>query len=141
LLISSNDGSIEREEALRIRPDLLDEAIKKADIILQTNAPCGEKAVVELLKSPVLVFGIGDAARSPEFWKPYRSHLGALPYAAVEAAIHEYVGLPTSEFFPKPGPLKALAEKHNALVWKAVATVRIAQRLTRIVAEIQEKAA
>lgn len=83
------------------------------------TAGCGDEVVRNALKPLVLVFGIGEAAKSATFWRVYFAKLADLPAAALIAAVEEFAGLPTAEFFPKPGPLRALALKHAEPIYKA----------------------
>jgi len=89
--------------------------------------PCGDRAVQLALQPLVLVFGVAEAARVSAFWKPYRI-LADLPREALAKAVDEYCGQPGAEFFPKPGPLKALGDKHAEAIRKA------ASRATRAAA-------
>jgi hypothetical protein len=75
--------------------------------------PCGAGFVKSALQSLVLVFGVAEGARSAAFWNVYIETLDGVPREALDAAIREYAALPDSQFFPKPGPLKALAVKHG----------------------------
>lgn len=88
-------------------------------------APCGEEAVRRALQPLVLIYGVGDAARSPAFWGPYLSALRDVPSQCLAAAVEAYTSAPDSAFFPKPGPLKALADR------KAEAIRRAASRAYR----------
>ncbi len=82
--------------------------------------PCGPDAVRALLQPLVLVYGVSDAARTPAFWKVYREQLAGLPFEALEQAVNDFAGQPGAEFFPKPGPLKALATARAVPIIKAL---------------------
>lgn len=87
-------------------------------------APCGSDAVRALLQPLVLVYGVGEAARSAAFWKVYREQLASFPYEALEQAVTDYAGQPGAEFFPKPGPLKALATARAVPILKALSRAK-----------------
>lgn len=76
--------------------------------------PCGDKAVVALLAPMVAVYGVADRSKAEwaAFWRLYIAALADLPLSALRTGVDDYVAQPDSEFFPKPGPLKALCEKH-----------------------------
>ncbi len=81
----------------------------------------------ELLEPLVAIFGATDASKMPRFWEPYYNTLRGLRFVAVKSAVDEYVGLPTSEFFPKPGPLKALVAKYELPLQQAEERLRAAR--------------
>lgn len=105
-------AEISADQSLRVQ------AMAAAPALAQLAQPCGERAVQLALQPLVLVFGVGEAARVAAFWKPYRL-LADLPREALAKAVDEYCGLPDAEFFPKPGPLKALGDKHAEAIRKA----------------------
>lgn len=76
--------------------------------------PCGVEFMIGQLAPLRSIYGIGQ--KSPAewgaFWKIYAAQIEGYPREALVAAVGEYVGLGSSEFFPRPGPLKALCEKH-----------------------------
>lgn len=76
--------------------------------------PCGPKSVAAILAPLVALYGIGDKTEAEwrTFWGFYTDTLGCLPAEALRAGVAEYVADPKSEFFPKPGPLKAICERH-----------------------------
>lgn len=100
-------------------PALHSEAKAVSATLSQVAEACGKEAVRFALQPLVLVFGVGEAARSPAFWAAYTETLSTVPRESLAAAIKEYTSLPDSEFFPKPGPLKALALKHAEPLYKA----------------------
>jgi len=119
LLSSSSPAELEISTIAAI-PALQAEAAAIVPSLRAVARPCGGMAVRTALQRLVLVFGVGEAAKSPAFWKPYADQLSGFPAQALDQAIDEYVGLPGSEYFPKPGPLKALAAKHAAPILKAL---------------------
>ncbi|MDB5438483.1 MAG: hypothetical protein JWM33_910, partial [Caulobacteraceae bacterium] len=79
------------------------------------------QAVRAALSPLVLVYGVGEAARSAAFWGVYVETLSGLPAEALRAAAADYAAGAGAEFFPKPGPLKALALKHAEPLRRAAA--------------------
>lgn len=80
--------------------------------------PSGGELVARTLAPLVLVFGLGDQAASPQFWRVYSDALADLPRIALERAVSEYQR--TGKFFPKPAEIRELAEPH-ALAFKQAA--------------------
>jgi hypothetical protein len=115
------DGEV---DAIRADPLLHREAKTLAPMLKALAGPCGENAVRIALQPMVLVFGVGEAARTAAFWRIYIQQLSDLPAEALAKAVEEYAGLPDSHFFPKPGPLKALAAKYAAPLYQAASRAR-----------------
>lgn len=86
--------------------------------------PCGDQAVRQALQSLVLVYGVGEAAKSGAFWRVYFQQLGGFPLEALRQACDDYAGGEGAEFFPKPGPLKALAKARSVPILKALSRAR-----------------
>lgn len=84
-------------------------------------APCGLHAATQALAALFPVYPPPD--RSVEewaaFWKAYHEDLADLPLEALQAAVKDYRQGEKSEFFPKPGPLRALALKRAEPILKA----------------------
>lgn len=76
--------------------------------------PCGPQIVVETLAPLLALYGVPrkSPTEADAFWGFYLDTLGSLPPEALRAGVAEYVADPKSEFFPKPGPLKAICERH-----------------------------
>lgn len=89
-------------------------------------AACGDKTVVEHLAPLVTLFGVADRSEGEwtAFWKFYLDALSDLPREALAAGIAEYVAQPDSQFFPRPGPLKAICDKHAAPIRMAANRAR-----------------
>ena len=118
-LLSSNlAADTEIAEILSI-PALHAEAKVVAERLEALGVGCGQEAVRRALQPLVLIYGLGEQAKVPMFWAVYVKALEDVPAQALAEAIEEYTGLGTSEFFPRPGPLRALALKHAAPIWKA----------------------
>lgn len=94
---------------------------------LQRHAgPCGPKSVVSLLVPLVTLYGVSDKSEREwaTFWGFYIEAMRELPYAALKAGVEEYVSDAKSEFFPKPGPLKAICLRHAAPLITAASRAR-----------------
>lgn len=124
-LLSGSLPATEAVAAITSDASLRLEAKATADSVEELARPCGENAVAQALAPLVLVFGVSDAARSPSFWRPYRM-LAELPLPALNAAVDAYTRQPDATFFPKPGPLKALGDRHAEPILKALSRVRLA---------------
>lgn len=95
------------------------EARAKAHMLASVARGAGEDGVAKALAPLVLVYGVGKAAETKAFWGVYFNALRDIPAEALSRAVDEYTTLPDSEFFPKPGPLKAIALKHAEPILKA----------------------
>ncbi len=76
--------------------------------------PCGAAWIAQTLGPLLTLYGVADKseAENRTFWGFYIDALGGLPREAVKAGVAEYVSDAKSEFFPKPGPLKTICERH-----------------------------
>lgn len=117
-LLSSQVDPNTEIAAIAADPEMKAEARRLCQPLAELAASAGEAAVREALKPLVLVYGVGEAARSPAFWQAYKV-LSGLPVDALRRGIEEYLGLADSQFFPKPGPLKALCDKHAEPIYRA----------------------
>lgn len=72
--------------------------------------PAGERVVMGALVPLVIVFGKGQEAESPAFWRVYTDALSDLPRIALDRAVKEYQKL--GKFFPKPAEIRELATPH-----------------------------
>lgn len=90
------------------------ELVVVADQIARHVEPCGAKVVATTLGPLLTLYGVADKsqAENKTFWGFYIDALGGLPAEAVRSGVAEYVNDAKSEFFPKPGPLKAICERH-----------------------------
>ena len=102
------------------------EALAALPKLEQHAEPCGAKAVVALLTPLVTLYGVADRSESEwkAFWGFYIKALSDLPFEALRSGVEEYVGRGDSEFFPKPGPLKALALKQAEPLLMALGRAR-----------------
>ena len=75
--------------------------------------PCGGSAVVEALAPLLALYGVPRKtdAEAKAFWGFYIETLAEVPREALRDAVREYVADGRSEWFPKPGPLRAIADR------------------------------
>lgn len=101
-----------------------------ADKIEAHIAPCGKAAVIETLAPLLAVYGVADRSKGEwtAFWRYYLDSLADLPLECLRAGVSAYVKRSTSEFFPKPGPLRELCILEGAPVYRAVGRVRSAMK-------------
>ena len=97
-------------EDIRRSPALVEECQRSARQLEVVCEPCGGDTVARALAPLVLVFGLGDQATSPQFWKVYADALGDLPRIALDRAAAEWPKI--GKFFPKPAEIRELALKH-----------------------------
>lgn len=93
--------------------------------------PCGGQAVIEALAPMLSLFNVPrkTEAEAATFWRFYIEALESLPAEAVRAGVTDYVSDAKAEWFPKPGPLKALCEKRAESLRIAVGRTRKALHL------------
>jgi hypothetical protein len=90
--------------------------------------PVGPEGVLVTLAPLVVVFGTTEAAKSPAFWAVYIDVLADLPAYALEAGVRAYAREPDANWFPRPGPLRALAVESIPAVMKGLRRARMAIR-------------
>jgi hypothetical protein len=73
------------------------------------------------------------------WWADYNSALEDMCPAAIEAGMAEYVRQPDSEFFPKPGKLRELAQKVPNRMARAVQAAERAPTLPPISGPVDER--
>ena len=127
--LSSNLPAEVELAAIAADPALLAEARTTVKDLAIVAAPCGDETVRRLLQELVLVMGVGEAAKTKAFWKVYYDQLSGLPASALEQAVKDYAGGENSEFFPKPGPLKALAMRRAEPIYKALSRAKRAAKM------------
>jgi len=132
---SGRKGWFERIDELVRDPAAVDAIRANLPAIQAARQPADPKVIVRELAKMVPIFGVSDrsAAEWSTFWRFYLDVLDDVPPAALRAAITEYVSAPDSNFFPRPGPLKAICDRHSA-------TVKIAERLAQRVLQRIEPA-
>lgn len=127
--LSSSVGSDAEVAEIVSSPVLHAEARQMAPALRKLAEPCGPEAALAALRPLVLVYGIQEAARSAHFWRPYMEVLGSVPLEALSLAISEYIAKPDSAFFPKPGPLKAIADRQAEPIRRAAHRATTAARM------------
>lgn len=118
------------EVAARADPAELEVATRALE---QHAEGCGPQAVVTTLAPLVTLYGVSDRTESEwtAFWRFYIDVLATAPLEALKAGVNDYVGSAKSEFFPKPGPLKALVDE------RARPIVGASHRATRALAKVR----
>ena len=105
-------GFTEATERLARDPSAVAELRAALPALRAYAAPCGSDAVLSALRPLLAVYGLPDKSEADRdtFWKVYVAVLASLPAHALQKGVRAYVESPDSQFFPKPGPLKALCE-------------------------------
>jgi hypothetical protein len=99
--------------------------------------PCGGPAVMQALMPLISLYGVPDKSEAEwaAFWRFYLEALSDLPAAALKAGVAQYVARADSEFFPKPGPLRAICDALAVPVRMAESRARRALAITPEAAE------
>lgn len=105
-------------EDIRRNPVMVEECQRYARQLDLICEPAGGDLVARTLAPLVLVFGLGDQATSPQFWRVYSDALSDLPRISLERAVSEYQR--AGKFFPKPAEIRDLAMPH-ALAFRQAA--------------------
>ena len=124
----------DRQEAIDVltsRPALREEVRATLPMLERTLAPAGPDVVRRALGPLVLVFGVGEQAKSSQWWRVYFDALAGLPAHAVVAAAAAYPSEPGAEWFPKPAALKALALRCAGPAYQAVGRARAVLKTRR----------
>lgn len=103
-------GPKENAEVIRRTPALRAQAEASQRQLEILCEPAGDQVVMGALAPLVLVFGIGEQAKSQAFWGVYREVLADLPRIALDRAVKEYERV--GKFFPKPAEIRELALPH-----------------------------
>lgn len=130
-LLSSNVGAAAEIEEIASDPRLRSEALAVLPKLMARAAPSGDERVRNALQPLILVYGASEATRSPAFWQAYYRALAPLPVEALARGVEDYLAAPDSEFFPKPGPLRALCDKHAEPIFKAASRAKRALELPK----------
>jgi len=117
LVSSSIEAATEIAEIVA-DPELHAEARAIAPRLMARAASAGPATVRRVLAPLVLVYGVGEAAKAPQFWQAY-DVLADLPEEALRKGVDDYLAQPDSQFFPKPGPLRALCDRHAEPIRRA----------------------
>lgn len=118
-------------ELIAATPTVHDELRQAVAALEQRAEPCGVEFMIGQLAPLRAIYGIGQksAAEWAAFWSIYATQIEGYPREALAAAVEDYAGLGSSEWFPKPGPLKALCEKRATKLRMAIGRARRAIKL------------
>lgn len=97
-------------EEIARHPALRQEASRCSRQLEILCEPSGPQVVMGALAPLVIVFGKGQEAESPAFWRVYTDALSDLPRIALDRAVSEYQRI--GKFFPKPAEIRELALPH-----------------------------
>lgn len=99
--------------ALAESPETMVEVATVADRLQAAIEPCGDRVVIEALTPLLALYNVPRKTEQEAamFWRFYLDTLSGFPAEAVRAGVSDYVADAKSEWFPKPGPLKALCER------------------------------
>lgn len=114
-------GPMENVETIGRSPVLKAEAASLRASLQGLADRSGPAYVQKCLAPLVLVYGLGDQASAPQFWKAYNDVLSKYPRIALDRAISEWYAV--GKFFPKPAEIRELAEPHAEAICKAAARV------------------
>ena len=114
-------------------PDLASEIVSAKHRLEIAAAPAKSGEIIAVLVPLGRMFGLKDRGEAEwaSFWGFYITALGDLPLEAIREGVAEYTEQETSEFFPKPGPLKAICRRKAEPVLMALGRVRAAARLVQ----------
>jgi len=120
--LSWGDACVELAQS----PSAVAELRQRGEVIVKHAEPAGPKSVVAALAPLVALYGAQDKSEAEwtAFWGFYVDALGDLPEEALRAGVAEYVCNAKSEFFPKPGPLKAICDRHAIPIRMAASRAR-----------------
>lgn len=91
--------------------------------------PSGGDFVCAALQPLVLVYGLGEQAKSPAFWAVYVKALQDLPREAITDAVDDYSARPDSLYFPKPGQLRDIAMRRGERLLRMASRAREAANM------------
>lgn len=113
-LTNANQTWAEAVRDLADDPSIRGELVVAARQLAKHIEPCGPSRVVQVLGPLLTLYGVADKSEqeAKSFWGFYIDALGDLPHEALRAGVAEYVADGKSEFFPKPGPLKSICDRH-----------------------------
>lgn len=109
--------------------DLAAELERNIDRLEAACRPAGPEGVVEALAPLLAIFHMDERAGSEAFWQVYIDVLEDVPICSLNAGVKAYLGRPESDWFPRPGPLKALcsSDEQTALRRARLAMSRMAR--------------
>lgn len=124
-------------EAITALAEHLDEVRAVLPALERQAAGCGDAFVIKTLARLLAVFPVGEKAEGEwrEFWAIYTAALSDLPAEALTKAVEDWTRKPDAAFFPKPGPLRALADEHaipaRSALYRAKQAIRNAEKPKR----------
>ena len=127
---SGGKGWFQRIDDLRSEPAAVEQLRALLPALEAADQPASLNQVMVAISEIATIFPLSD--QSSGEWKIkakfYANALAGLPISAIEAGIADYVNRPDSQYWPKPGPLKAICEQH-ALPTRAA--LRLAKAVLR----------
>jgi hypothetical protein len=125
--LTQNQPSLAAVDEILQSPALHRECI---DLLPQLEAhivPAGAEGVKSVLGKLFAIFPQPDRSASEwaAWWEAYLEDLAGFPLWALEAAARDYRRDAKSEFFPKPGPLRELANQHAIQAVRALGIARM----------------
>jgi len=113
-LTNVNLGWAEAVADLAADPEACRELAVISGQLARHAEPSGPHHVVQILGPLMTLYGVADKSEgeAKAFWGFYIDALGDLPVEALRRGVGEYVADGKSEFFPKPGPLKTICDRH-----------------------------
>lgn len=129
-LLMSEGSSLAAVEQITQNPGLHAEAAALVPQLEAMIQPSSSSAVMAILGKAFAVYPQPDRSEAEwaAWWSAYIEDLEEFPAASLEAAMRDYRRQGVSEFFPKPGQLRALAEAHRGPFIGALARARMASR-------------
>lgn len=126
--MSWGDACVALAEDPRARSELMGVLVD----LQRAIEPCGPAVVVQTLAPLLALYGVPKKSTSEAeaFWGFYMDAIGHLPAEAVRKGVQDYVADGKSEFFPKPGPLRALCERHAIPLRMAASRARKALEIS-----------
>lgn len=121
-----SEGGAENTRLIARNPALKDEAARASRLLAVAAEPAGEQYLQRALAPLVLLYGLGEQAASPVFWRAYNEVLAGYPPVSIDRAVKQWQG--EGLFFPKPAELKAIAKPHADAIRQASYRSEAAQK-------------
>lgn len=121
-----SEGSSENTRIIANTESLKAEAARASRSLAVAAEAAGPQYLQRALAPLVLIYGLGDQASSPAFWRVYNEVLADYPRIALDRAVSQWQG--EGLFFPKPAELKAIAKPHADALRQAVYRCEEAQK-------------
>lgn len=129
-MLLSEGASLAVVDEITAQPGLHAEAKALVAELEAHVAPAGPDAVRRVLTGLFVIYPQPkrDAAEWAAWWNTYMEDLEGFPMFALEQAARDYRRDPASEWFPKPGALVALCNRHALPAVKALGRARMASK-------------